>query len=463
VNIRKHIPTIIVVFILLVSIGVSLYYTLQDQEALKIDDVSISNTQREEIQRYFGYEPLISRYLTLPYDISINTNQQGSFVDIGFLYIILLPLVLLAMIKGHVYKWLAIIVLSSLFVLSVHNSFILVDNVKIGASELSNESSISGFNIVDKFLAPVYEISEVLYQPFGWLVVALSGDQDFITYPILISSFLFILFLFYRFGQNSKKIASYLTILCITYSFFFLTFSSGIIWYGYLLFPLLLVGLMYFADRQHGATDALKVTARISIVVLSIVWIVMTLVSRISNLQVNMAQEHQGKAIISTDVYYYNTGIIKSPSELQDKYIAPQFSDAMNRINSNPNTKILKIGTGLTYFIKHNHKRVIYDNQLGLFSRIIENYRNKYVISDFLKASGIKYLIIDLNTPSIDNTPEKTLTTKYRELLSYLSENESLQLLCTDNVTKQIGNNSLAYSLIGETVRRGNFAIYEIN
>jgi hypothetical protein len=428
-----------------------------------MDDVAISDTRREEIQRYFGYEPLISRYLTLPYDVSINTNQQGSFVDIGFLYIILLPLVLLSMIKGHVYRWLTVVVLTSLFVICIHNSFILVDNVKVGTSELSNISSISGVNEVDKILTPVYQVSEILYKPFGWFVDALSGDQDYITYPILISSFLFILFLFYRFGLKAKRIAAYLIILSTTYAFFFLAFSSGIIWYGYLLFPLLLIGIMYFADRQQGDIDNLKVTARASISVLSIIWIVLTLVSRISNLQVNMPEEHQGKAIISSDVYYYNTGKIKSTSELQDKFIAPQFSEAMSRINSNPNSKILKIGTGLTYFIKQNHKRVIYDNQLGLFSRIVSSYRNKYVVSDFLKASGIKYLIIDLNTPSIDNTPERTLTIKYRELLSYLSENESLSLLCTDNLTKRTGTNSLSYSLIGETVRRGNFAIYEIN
>ena len=141
-NIRKHIPTIIVVIILLISIGVSLYYTMQDQEALKLNDVTISDTRREEIQRYFGYEPLVSRYLTLPYDISINTNQQGTFVDIGFLYIILLPLVLLSMIKGHAFRWLAAAVLTSLLVVSIHNSFILVDNVKVGTPELADISSI---------------------------------------------------------------------------------------------------------------------------------------------------------------------------------------------------------------------------------------------------------------------------------------------------------------------------------
>ena len=43
----------------------------------------LSDTKREEIQRYFGYEVLPIRYLSLPYDAGINTNQSGDFVDIG--------------------------------------------------------------------------------------------------------------------------------------------------------------------------------------------------------------------------------------------------------------------------------------------------------------------------------------------------------------------------------------------
>ena len=462
-KLKKHIPTIIVVIILFASIGVSLYYTIHNQESLALDDVSILDTRREEIQRYFGYEPIISRYLSLPYDISINTNQQGTFVDIGFLYIILLPLVLLSMIKSDIYRWLTLLVLFSLLVISIHNSFILVDRIKVGTSELAGIDAIAGYDLLDKILTQVYAVVEFMYQPFGVLVDLLSGDQDYITYPILISSFFLILFLFHKIGQKSKRIASYLLMLSITYAFFFLAFSSGIIWYGYLIFTLMLVGLMYFVEKQKDSKELLKMIARSSVGILSIIWILMTLSSRISNLQVNLPAEHQGKAIISPDVYHYNTGLIKSISELQDKFIAPKFSDAMKRINDNQDAKILKIGTGLTYFIKQNHERVIYDNQLGLFSRIVNNYRNKYIISDFLKASGVQYLIIDLNTPSIDNTPEQTLTTKYRELLSYLSENDSLQLLCTDNITKESGTKNYSYSLFGETISRGSFAIYEIH
>ena len=373
-------------------------------------------------------------------------------------------MVLLSLIRREIFKWLAVGVLLSVFVISIHNSYLLVDNIKIGTSELSAVNIMPEADFIDKVLHPVYSFSELLYQPFGWVIDILSGDQDYISYPIIISSFLLFLLVFYRFGLNSRRITNYLLILSITYAFFFLAFSSGIIWYGYLLFPLLLIGIMNFVEQSTSKkSDNTHSVIRSVIGGLSIIWIVMIFITRISNLQANLPLEHQGKTIISEDVYQYNTGNIRSASELKDKFIAPQFSEAMRRINSNSSTKILKIGTGLTYFIDQNHKRVVYDNQLGLFSRILETYRNKYEISEFLKASGIRYLIIDLNTPTIDNTPEQTLNAKFTELLSYISYNQSLLLLCTDNISREEGTNKVSYSLTGETVRRGTFVIYEIN
>ena len=92
-----------------------------------------------------------------------------------------------------------------------------------------------------------------------------------------------------------------------------------------------------------------------------------------------------------------------------------------------------------------------------------EKAKNKYVISDLLTASNIKFLIIDLNTPSIDNTPERTLTRKYLQVMEYIKQNDSIKLICTDNLIREEGTNNTVYALEGETLRKGNFAIYEIH
>jgi len=463
-KIRKFIPVIIVSILLIFSIGISVYYTLLDKESLTLDNVTITDTRREEIQRYFGYESLLSRYLTLPYDVSINTNQQGSFVDIGFIYILCLPLLLFAFIRRDIYKWIAMAVLFLLLTISIKNSFIFADNSRVSASRVNDIYSFPNLDFIDIILIPIYAGLNSIYSIIHPVIEIMSGDQDYITYPVIISGFLIILYLLYQNIKNSKK-QNLLPLIIINcaYGFFFFTFSSGIIWYGYLFFILVLLGIVHYLSRIEEKQDIYSIFTKLSFTTLISIWLITGLVSKISNVQVKMPTQHQGKAIISPDVYQYNTGKIKTDVELQDKFITPGFSEALRKINLDKNTKVLKIGTGLTYFIEQNHKRVIFDNQLGLFSKIVQNYKNKYVISDLLKSSNIRFIIIDLNTPSIDTTPERTLTRKYMQVLDYVDKNDSISLICTDNLVKLEGSNGSKYALSGETIRKGNFAIYEIH
>ena len=184
-------------------------------------------------------------------------------------------------------------------------------------------------DFIDKVLHPVYSFTELLYQPFGWVIDILSGDQDYISYPIIISSFLLFLLVFYRFGLNSRRITNYLLILSITYAFFFLAFSSGIIWYGYLLFPLLLIGIMNFVEQSTSKkSDNTHSVIRSVIGGLSIIWIVMIFITRISNLQANLPLEHQGKTIISEDVYQYNTCLLYTSPSPRDATLSRMPSSA---------------------------------------------------------------------------------------------------------------------------------------
>ena len=462
-NFKKYIPVIILCILIVVSIAVSIYYTLNISESVVSTDINFKDTKREEIQRYIGYENLLSRYLTMPYDVSMNTNQQGSFVDIGYLYILFIPLILITLVKKSIWKWTIAILSILLLALSANFSFILVGNDQYGAADALNILSHADSNFFHKFLAYVYHF---FYLAFGWLTLSIeniSGDSDYVTYPIVISGFILTLLAIYSLFENRKLAYQVIILLSASFGFFFFMFSSGITWYGYLFFLLLLVGMVFYFFKTEEESSGLYQTVRMCFVYSAGLWMCICLLARISNIQPGIALQHQGKAIISPDVYFYNTGKIKATSELQDRYITPGFSDTIKEINSDLNTKVYKVGTGLTYFIKQNHKRVIFDNQLGIFSQILEEYQNKYVISDILKVSGVKYLIIDLNTPSIDNTPERTLTRKYLQIMDYVDENDSVRLICTDNISQSEETKEISYSLSGETLRRGSFAIYEIN
>jgi len=52
---------------------------------------NVNESLYEEVQRYIGYEDLIYRYTSVPYDVNVNMNLNGYFVEIGYLLLMFLP------------------------------------------------------------------------------------------------------------------------------------------------------------------------------------------------------------------------------------------------------------------------------------------------------------------------------------------------------------------------------------
>jgi hypothetical protein len=117
----------------------------------------------------------------------------------------------------------------------------------------------------------------------------------------------------------------------------------------------------------------------------------------------------------------------------------------------------------MTYFIENNNNRVVMDNQLGLFHPLNYTYPDKEELVEVMKASGFKYLIMDLLTATIDNTPNKTLTTKFKALESFVKDNPKVRLLGTDRivVSNNNGQNEFNYGLYGQIYYPGRYAIFE--
>ena len=85
-------------YLVLLSLTLSTVLPLSSQEVIdNVEELSQQDGRREEIQRYFGYEDLLFRFTTLPYDASQNTNQVGRFVDIGYLLLALFPVIILGL------------------------------------------------------------------------------------------------------------------------------------------------------------------------------------------------------------------------------------------------------------------------------------------------------------------------------------------------------------------------------
>ncbi|NNE16103.1 MAG: hypothetical protein HKN51_14050 [Saprospiraceae bacterium] len=460
------IAKILVIFCLVSFVSES-YVTAQSNENVNLIQ---GDSKREEIQRYFGYELLLYRYLSLPYDVSINVNQQGDFVDVGLIFIIFFPLILLINVsRKKLWTLLAIFYFTFTWIISTANSFVFsVSSYHVKSNGVALNNYLNKVKFVDEPLSHLvvylYKASLFIYQPFEKIGNAISGDSDYVTYPIIFSLFILISFLLLNYFKGKDSTKKYLLVFFWIYSFFWLSFSGGIIWYGNILLILGLFSLLIFINNISERKRSSRFWLEKGFVVFCVTYILIASVSRISGIKPFQQAENLGKGIYNPIFFEYGTGKIDKKESLNKIY--GDVSGAFDQINSDKKSLIWRVGTTFNYFIKNNNSRVILDNQLGLFMNVRKRYQENSELIGFFKANKIKYLLIDLNTATIDNTPNKTLTNKYRQLLIFVINNPNLKLLATDRVVgnkDETGKMKYTRDFYGEVVHQfGRYAIYEI-
>lgn len=446
------------------------YLSLLAQEDSLIETIDLSqvdsDTKREEIQRYFGYETLLFRYLTLPYDTCLNVNQEGKFVDIGFLLIALLPIILIGLVYSKPKLFYALAFgLFLLLVLSQSYSHILHENKYYSAqgSEWKDFTNVENKNIIDYILTKTYSLSVIMVEPFQSFIENISEPTDSITYPVLL--ILLLSSLFFVLAKKSKRLQSnILFIIFIIYGFLWLVLSGGILWYGFLIIPFTLLAIGYYT-KINTPNRIFKTYVKTLILSSLVLWSLLSIIGRVSNIDhmVINSTEHVGKTLLNGSIFPYSVGIFNDYETLN--YTAPNLAAALDRINSDE-ALIFMIGTSYSFNIKNNINRIFKDNLLGTFYWLHRKYSNKNEIIEALKISDFKYIVVDLNTPTLDNTPEKSLTKKYMSLLSTLQNNPAVSLIATDRVvefTDSNGNNQRLANIFGSRlVTPGSYAIYQI-
>lgn len=145
----------------------------------------------------------------------------------------------------------------------------------------------------------------------------------------------------------------------------------------------------------------------------------------------------------------------------------PGTSQVMKKINRDRKQMVYRIGTSFSYFIEKNNERVFFDNQLQFFNNLTKVYPDKRDLASALKASNFGYLIIDLNTPTLDNTPEKSLLAKYEKVVNFVYQNPKVKLLATNRTVTKDGdgsqNTQRYYDMFGSKIlSNGTFAIYQL-
>lgn len=451
------------------------------------NDFNNITSQREEIQRYFGYEILPFRYLSLPFDVTVNNNERAIFLDIGFLYFAFLPLFLLLYLKSRNRTAFYVCLAATLFVLIVgaSNSFVFSDvnheTMKKEGNEIeSNRADLASFLLSDVKVGDLpmahisaysYYLASFIYEPLYTVFSMFSGNKDMSTYPLLVLLFILSSFLLHKVLRKSRLRHKILVIIYWSFLFFWLKYSAGIIWYGFLILVLglALIFKLMAAEKSDGYPLSSKFL-KYSFYSLSLVWILSAILLRMGEVQNNLQEQDLGKSMFNSTFYKYQVGELSGNEVLTAFY--PRLDIALSKMNSETESLILRVGTSFSYFIKNNSDRILMDNQLGIFNLLRSRYEDDDVLIDVLKASNFKYLIIDLNTPFIDKTPEGTLKKKYKLLRRFIRGNTSLRMLTTNRIIQETDKNTGQpknyYGMFpepdtdGKILYGGQYVIYEI-
>lgn len=445
-----------------------------------IPQISAQNTtQREEVQRYFGYEILPYRYLSLPYDVSVNANEKGVFVDISCLYLIFLPLFLVV----YLLRWKVLALIFFIcnllgWVIGTSNSYVY--SYKLRKSIPSEADALVDYllgevNFWDEpaahITAYLYYVTSFIYKPLLTLVQPISGESDYVTYPFLIGLFLVGIFLLDKILKDKSTLDKAPFIVYAVFLFFWFKYSAGIPWYGFFFFFMSLMMISLFIERENKEYHVVNTFLKYAFYGLSSIYILSAILYRVGDVNSGLSKKTLGTTMFSPQFFAYQAGQM-TEDELLDAFY-PNFRPGLELMNSDLNSNILRIGTSFTYFIKNNSSRVKIDNQLGLFDRLNTIYQgDQNVISDVLLASNVKFLIIDVNTPYIDRTPEQTLKKKYDRLMKYVRGNPRLKLLGTNRSYYEQNPSTRKRELVfqmfpskergSKIVYGGQYAIYQI-
>lgn len=119
---------------------------------------------------------------------------------------------------------------------------------------------------------------------------------------------------------------------------------------------------------------------------------------------------------------------LKAKKSIQNLYKSIQNPDK-NYLNKE---KIYRVWTFLKYYISENNNRLFEDSLIFSFDDYIYDNDSNITI-DRLKKLWLKYLLVDLNAATIDQSDTHDLTKRYENLLKTFN-NDSLELIETDSV-----------------------------
>jgi hypothetical protein len=427
---------------------------------------------RVEIQRYMGYETTPMRYLSLPYDVTMNINEQVALLDIGFLILMFLPLALLIGFKGNnLSRWIIILSAVLLFAISSSNSYVLNDRQeRVNTDDTSLEAFLSSTSFGQDPPGYITASSYKVAAPLGnYLEKILSGfvqnDTDAITYPLLLLLLAFFSLLAFSRVKYQQPTVQGFFLFIFVYTFFWLLLSAGIVWYGFLALPLIWLCVMSFFSKSSDAkTDLVRHLSRYAFYAMTFAFVAMGLSQRLSGIKMGLAAEDPmiGKRLFDPAHLKYICGDMDEREVIEAFY--PDLPRALDEINRDRSALIYNVGTRFNFFVVENDKRIFKDNQLDYFNQMVKKFPTKTEFTMALKKAGVRFVMVDYYTPSADKTPEQSLVDRYKNFMYLFYENPQAELLATDRLIKSTvnGQPQIVKGVFGDASQFGNYAIFKI-
>lgn len=439
----------------------------QPTEKKPLGRAAASKTQREEAQRYQGFEAGLPLFLSLPYDLTMNTNLPNQrYLDMGFLWLLLLPVLLFSLKPRNGLKNLLAILLIVLI------GFISIQSVYVKKTPPEAISTIVAAHPpgLQNAWGAVYQSGINL-----WIngAKAIDGFYDWMASFGFTTSLVAILVLLLatlwlawdRLKAMSKSLKGLIAYL-FAYLLLWFLLGSAIPWYAFpalVLLPLLVVYHVENPKAYLGAPWA-KFSQYFIGVSMALYFLL--------NTSLHFSDpNNQGSShlFLKAPSFQYATHNIDRAEALWR--FSPFYRDALTYLNRNLDEKIYRVGTFMQYHIKQNDRRVLEDNQLGKFENTRSKLDDPSYFLNVLRDNGFRFVLYDLQSASLDKTPEQSLYKKNIDFLNLLLDPNATKVVVTDRIIEdpsggvvQLPGVTIAGrpGLSGKIVYQGSFVLFEL-
>lgn len=469
------------------------YYTLDYKKIMpeeKIKEIEKLNSKRQNLDenwqalnadmwRYFWYERWINNYLKLPYNLSMQSNQRGEYTDITYIFFALLPVLFLfiPLRKNWYYIWIYwLLLFEVLYYISPWASLILTNffnNIELplwyAIIFWLFISLLFFFKITtdwrkDKILKLlIVNVTFTVFYVFLWNIAAFWIVWYWISMYMCFLIFIWI-WIHYITKTNKEidwndnlyilKVLNFFAVFIIIsiyfvkssiphifsnfnedsymhYKSWFLQEDEAIFAYhGDYLNILFELNIKEESKNEFIANykkevydffainnypDAFK-TATEQI----------TDINRLNELlSYFIYSEEMKKSIPVTEYWKMTKRLSEIRTDMYKNLITPKKEIKSDAI-------IYRMWTFLKYFITENNYRLVEDSLIYTFSDFIYNKDINKTIDNF-KNLGMEYIIVDLNTPTIDKDPTHALTDRFENLLKTFTS-DRLKVVDSDSI-----------------------------